>query len=85
MSMTPLIVHGDDEERFVGVRIPVAVNSQGRWFATGRSDWDRDDAFRIVTENADMLDMGSVDVQWVYAQVPLYEHRVFPGDVRDKE
>jgi hypothetical protein len=63
------------------VRIPVAINEKGEWWAT--SDWknDRDGAHSDTAVYAAECGSGPVTVHFVYALVPLPGHSVIAGEV----
>lgn len=65
------------------VRIAVAVNSKGEWVATGASSMTKNNGHADVTRLADQRELGAVDVHYVYALLPLAEHRVFEGTTDD--
>lgn len=80
--MEPFITDDDDGQRWVGVRIPVAVNTRGQWFAWGIYWHNRDQAHEVIMSEADREELGAVDIHYVYARVPIGEHRVFEGEVK---
>ena len=66
--------------KFVKVRIPVAVQRDGRWLADGYSDRDHDRAIEAIeVEAAECLI--NPRISFVYALVPLPQYEVIAGEV----
>lgn len=65
------------------VRIAVAVNSKGEWVSSGGWSNTKNNSHEDVTLLAAKCNLGPVDVHYVYALVPLQQHRVYGGSLDD--
>jgi len=74
-----LVTEDEDGQKWVAVRISVAVNSIGEWVAYGVWDYDKSEGFEVIQTKAKEVHIGPHDVHYVYARVPVHEHRVFAG------
>lgn len=61
-----------DGQRFAKVRVPIMIDADGRWTASGDSEWDRNQGETSLAHLADSLGFDHVRrIHFLYALVPI--------------
>lgn len=72
-------------ERFVKVRVPIAINERGEWVADGFWSRDHETAKDEVETAAAELGFGNTITHFIYALVPVPRGLVIAGELEREE